>query len=283
VSIVLLVRCCGSLTRRRALRAAITLVLLLACALPPAFAQAPPLVFTADVPEFASADPAGQAAAVVEERGLALWGGAAADFGVGASLSSARWTLRSITSLTAVPVGTHARPTFQQIEITRPVFSLHAVSVAGGGGVRQEWDGTRVLIGRVLAGAEVGRGQLQGSVVVERALSSPEKHDAADVVTSFGWSQRVGHRFSVGLEGIGQDLEGLWDPAEADGGARLLIGPSLHARSRTGNWGASFVAGPVVQTASTALASAPPGAAPPSQGHHFAVFASGTWAPSFRR
>jgi hypothetical protein len=48
--------------------------------------------------------------------------------------------------------------------------------VAGGGGIREEWDGTRTLIGRVLAGSDLGSGHLQGSLVMERATSSPRPH-----------------------------------------------------------------------------------------------------------
>ena len=59
-----------------------------------------------------------------------------------------------------------------------------------------------------------------GNLVVEQVMSSPRAHDAADVITSLGWSRRVTDRLSVGAEGIGQDLEGFWDPTEADGGAK---------------------------------------------------------------
>jgi hypothetical protein len=248
-----------------------------------AFAQTPQLVFTVAAPEPASAETTLQASAVVEERALALWGGTASDFGVGVAVSGRRWTLRTITSMTTLPFGSHDRQTFQQIEIVRPLLSIGSISVAGGGGIRQEWDGTRVFIGRVLAGADAGPGRLQGSLVMERAVSSPLRHDAADVVTSLGWSRRIGRRFSVGVEGIGQDVEGLWDPAEAEGGAKLLVGPSLHVQSTSGEWAASLTAGPVVHTASTASPPVASAAANPYVGHHFGIFASASWVPSLRR
>lgn len=248
-----------------------------------ALAQAPPLVFTVAVPDYRNpSDTILQASAVVEERGLALWGGTASDFGVGVALSSSRWTVRSITSMTTLSVTGRDRPTFQQIELVRPMFSTGSVSVAGGGGVRQEWDGTRVLIGRVLAGSDLGGGRLQGSLVMERAFSSPVTHDAADVVTSLGWSRRIGDRTSMGIEGIGQDLEGLWNPAEADGGAKLLVGPSLHVQSRRGDWAASLTAGPVVTTHSTVSPLGVFGSTP-LRARHFGLFASASWLPSLRR
>ena len=248
-----------------------------------ALAQTPPLVFTVAAPERTSSETTLQASAVVEERGLALWGGAASDFGVGVALSGPRWTIRSITSMTTLPIGSHDRPTFQQIEIVRPVFLTGSTSIAGGGGIRQEWDGTRVLIGRVVAGTDVGRGRLQGSLVIERAVSSPLRHDAADVVTSLGWSRRIGDRISVGVEGIGQDLEGLWNSVEADGGAKLLVGPSLHVQSKRRDWAASLTAGPVVHAPSVASPLDAPTATYPYGGRHFGIFASASWVPSKRR
>jgi hypothetical protein len=246
-----------------------------------ALAQSPQLVFTAPVPERTPTDISLQASAVVEERGLAMWGGGVSDFGVGVTLSSSRWSVRSITSMTTLSVGSRDRPTFQQIEVVRPLFSAGSLSIAGGGGIRQDWDGTRTVIARLLAGSDVGRGRLQGSLVMERAVSSPLRHDAADVVTSLGWSRRIHDRVSVGVEGIGQDLEGLWNPAEADGGARLLVGPSLHAQSKRGDWAATFTAGPVVHTPSVASAQQLP--ASTSVGRHFGIFASASWVPSLRR
>ena len=266
----------------RALRSAGLIFTLCACASGRAFAQAPPLVFTAPTPEPGSSETVLQASATVEERGLALWDGTESDVGVGVALSASRWTVRSISSMTTLPVEGHDRPTFQQVEVVRRLFSTGSMSVAGGGGIRQEWDGTRVLVGRVLAGSDLGRGRLQGSLVMEHTMSSPLIHDAADVVTSLGWSRRIGERFSAGVEGIGQDLEGLWNPAEVDGGAKLLVGPSFHVQSTRGDWAASFTAGPVIHPASVA---SPPGIRPAdsSGGRHFGLFASATWVPSLHR
>lgn len=268
---------------RRSMRSAALVSVLSAGAAVSAFAQSPQLVFTAAAPERTSPEANLQASAVVEERGLALWSGVASDFGVGVTLSGSRWAVRSIASMTALPFGGHDRPTFQQLEIARPLLSIGSMSLAGGGGVRQEWDGTRVLIARTLAGYDIGGGRLQGSLVMERAMSSPLRHDGADVISSLGWSRRVNRSMTIGIEGIGQDLEGLWDPAEADGGAKLLIGPSLHTQSPSGRWTATLTAGPVVHTLSTAPATGLPAGPASSLGNHFGMFASASWVPSPRR
>jgi hypothetical protein len=211
-----------------------------------------------------------------------LWAGNASDVGVGISRSGSRWTLRAITSITALPVDRHARPAFQQIEAGRQLVSAHSLTLAAAGGVRQEWDGTRVFLTRVMTQSPVGGGVLQGSLVIERATSSPVVRDRADLITSIGWARRVGAGLSVGVEGLGQDLEGFWDPAEAEGGARLLVGPSVHVQSSSGNWSASVTAGPVIHTVSSAAIVSDARNALQG-GRHFGVFACGTWIPVRRR
>ena len=245
----------------------------------PVNAQPPPLVFTVAVPDRASSETTVRASAVVEARGLALWSGAASDFGTGVDIAGPTWTVRSITSMTMLRVGDRVRPSFQQIGVGRPLFFVGSASVAGGGGIRQEWDGTRVLVGRVLSGADLGRGRLQGSLVLERALASTMRRDAADVVISVGWTRRLGNRLAVGVEGIGQDLEGFWDAEEAEGGARLLVGPSLHFQSKNGDWSSSVVVGPVLRSSSTVLPTSI-NASHLDAGRHLGFFASASWLPS---
>lgn len=242
-----------------------------------AFPQALPLIFTFGVPERATASATFRVATEVDERALPLWSGNQTDLGAGVSLGGPRWTVRSMTSLTTVPIDHHDRPAFQQVDVVRPLVAAASLSVAGGGGVRQTWDGTQVLLGRLLAAMPLGVGRLQGSVVVERATSSPLKRDSADVITSVGWARPVGSRLSLGVEGIGHDLEGLWDSAEHDGGAKLLVGPSLQVRSTNGEWGASLTAGPVYTSPSTATSGDPRSAG--MSGRHYAVFASASWMP----
>jgi hypothetical protein len=89
----------------------------------------------------------------------------------------------------------------------------------------------------------------------------------------------VSRHLSVGIEGIDQDLEGLWDSAEADGGAKLLLGPSFHAQSADGRWGASITAGPVLQTLSTVSPVDIQRSAHTASGRHFGLFASASWVP----
>ncbi len=243
-----------------------------------------PLVFTVGVPDRApSATTTLQISTSVDERGLAMWSTSTTDFGVAVSASRSRWTLRSIAGLTTLPVENHARPNLWQSEIVSNLYSTRTFSVAGGGGIREEWDGTRTVLGRVMAGSDFAGGRLQGSLVIGRTVFSPHgRRDAADLVTTLGWSRRVSDRFSLGVESIGQDLEGLWDPSEVDGGTRLVIGASLQVQSKHRTWTASLTAGPVLhQTGRPALEST--NSFSPAGGHHFAIFASANWVPALRR
>src|SRR5262245_15802322 len=91
----------------------------------PAFAQTPQLIFTAPTPtsEASALRSVPQVSAVIEERGLALWSGSASDFGVGVTLSTPHWTVRSISSMTELPFDGRQRRSFQQLEIAHPVWS----------------------------------------------------------------------------------------------------------------------------------------------------------------
>ncbi len=55
---------------------------------------------------------------------------------------------------------------------------------------------------------------------------------------------------------MGQDLEGFWDSEEAEGGAKLLIGPSINVAPQSSRFSFSVSGGPVFYaTHSTAVAS----------------------------
>ena len=45
---------------------------------------------------------------------------------------------------------------------------------------------------------------------------------------------------------IGEDLEGFWERNEAEGGARLLMGPSVRFAPPSGHWQVSAAGGPIV-------------------------------------
>ena len=127
-------------------------------------------------------------------------------------------------------------------------------SLALGLGVRHESEGINVLLGRVAAGRRVADAwRLDGNVVFEKPFSTGR--DAVDLLTSFGVARRLVSAVHVGVELIGEDLEGFWEEEEAEGGARLLVGPSLRIAPTTKSWQLSVAGGPIVHATRSGLTS----------------------------
>jgi hypothetical protein len=97
--------------------------------------------------------------------------------------------------------------------------------ISAGGGLRFEDDGT-VGLAMLATGWHTSSWQFDSNVVLEKA-DAPGR-DPIDLIVSAGWLHDVTPLFSVGVEAVGQDLEGFWEENEAEGGARFLLGPSVH-------------------------------------------------------
>jgi hypothetical protein len=123
------------------------------------------------------------------------------------------------------------------------------VSLAAGGGILHEPGGVNVLLARVVAGRNTQSWRLDGNVVFQKPMSS--ERDALDLITSVGLARKLPHGVSLGLEAIGEDLEGFWDSQEAEGGARLLAGPSLHLSPSGQRWQFVATGGPLFHPSNT--------------------------------
>ncbi len=131
--------------------------------------------------------------------------------------------------------------------------STKPVSLAAGAGVMHEAGGVNVLLARVVAGHNAQSWRTYGNVLFQKPLSS--ERDAVDLVTSVGWAHKLPRGVSLGVEAIGEDLEGFWEAEEAEGGARLLIGPSLHISPGKQRWQFIATGGPLFHPSDTGLAS----------------------------
>jgi hypothetical protein len=121
--------------------------------------------------------------------------------------------------------------TYQTSQQGEMLVSLLAPRASGpalavGGGVLHEAGGANVLLARIVAGHEGTATRLHGNLLFQKPLSAAR--DTVDVISSVGWAARLTPTWAIGVEAIGEDLEGFWDPLEAEGGARLLVGPSVH-------------------------------------------------------
>ena len=80
---------------------------------------------------------------------------------------------------------------------------------------------------------------------------------------------------SLGVEAIGEDLEGFWDAEEAEGGARILAGPSLHISPTGRRWQMTATGGPVFHPSNSSRSSGAIRDLPPiTTGTSYAVKAS---------
>jgi hypothetical protein len=116
------------------------------------------------------------------------------------------------------------------------------ISVAAGGGVLREPDGVSVLLARVTAARDAPSWRLHGNVLIQRALDP--NRDSLDLAFTSGWCHTVASGVALGIEEVAEDLEGFWDPNEAEGGARILIGPSFHLAPHGRAWQFTATGGP---------------------------------------
>jgi hypothetical protein len=132
-------------------------------------------------------------------------------------------------------------PPARHAELLASVLAAPRYQVAAGSGVRHEAGGTDVVFGRVVAGVRAAGGQLTGNLLVEHALSA--YRDAADMITTVGWTHGVGGGMHLGLEMRAEDLEGFWSTEEAEGGARLFVGPAIAVHRAGSRWAVRATAG----------------------------------------
>lgn len=145
----------------------------------------------------------------------------------------------------------------QQAEVLKDLLggTSHTRLAVGVGG-RREWNGTAAMLARISVGRVFDHSALFGNAVLERPFAGGR--DPLDLVVSLGWTRRLNRAVSLGIEAIGEDLEGFWDPNEAEGGARLFAGPSVHVAVPGSALHVTFAVGPVIHASTSDRASTAP-------------------------
>jgi len=144
--------------------------------------------------------------------------------------------------------------TSQEIEVLKDVRPAdHGLGLSMGLGVRREWEGATVLLGRVSAGRAFAGSSLFGNLRFERPLQ--RGRDGIDLITTVGWLRRFGAALHVGVEAVGEDLEGLWEKEEAEGGAKVFVGPAVHVAPPHRSWSVSLAGGPILYATRTGRSS----------------------------
>ena len=136
----------------------------------------------------------------------------------------------------------------QQVELLRDVVgggANRSRSLALGLGLTREYGGTTALFSRVALARSWRSQRLVANAIFEKPFASGR--DAIDIITSAGWMYGAADGVQLGLEAVGQDLEGFWEAEEAEGGARLFFGPVLTVPLAREGWRFSFGGGPVLR------------------------------------
>lgn len=119
------------------------------------------------------------------------------------------------------------------------------VQFSAGAGIRHEYGGTNVIIARALVGKQFTSWNITGNLLLEKPLSS--FRDEIDLMTTLGCSYSLSTLFHVGIEAVGQDLEGFWDDEEAEGGATLFAGPTVGVLVPGSNLQITLGGGPIIR------------------------------------
>lgn len=111
-----------------------------------------------------------------------------------------------------------------------------------GVGASRDFNNIGSLLSRVTISYDAPRWKAGGNVLFEKAFA--RNRDKIDIISSFGFHHLLFGKLYGGFETVGEDLEGLWSE-EAEGGAKLLVGPSLNMTTNNSKISFSVSGGPV--------------------------------------
>jgi hypothetical protein len=132
-----------------------------------------------------------------------------------------------------------------QVELLGNIGRSHSPLVlAVGAGAMRDYTGTGVALGRVVAGYRGARTLAVANLRLEHAFTrAQDQRDALDVITTVGATRDIASGIRLGVESVAEDLEGFVEADEAEGGAKLMIGPTIGIGMR--RWTMQLTAGPV--------------------------------------
>ncbi|MXV16404.1 hypothetical protein [Hufsiella ginkgonis] len=110
-------------------------------------------------------------------------------------------------------------------------------------GVSRDWENVKSVSSRITASFDAAKWRFGGNMRFEKSFNA--SRDKIDFTTSAGFHHSIGKTVYGGIEAVGQDLEGFWEEDEAEGGARLFIGPSVNIVPGSSRFGFSACGGPV--------------------------------------
>jgi hypothetical protein len=101
----------------------------------------------------------------------------------------------------------------------------NGIGLSVGLGMIRDFRGDAIGRSRLTLSRSLGNLELAGTTIVEVPFASDR--DAVDLVMGVGSTYKVTPWMNAGAEVLGEDLEGFWEEDEAEGGARLIAGPTV--------------------------------------------------------
>ncbi|MHA4895416.1 hypothetical protein ACXZ1K_11725 [Pedobacter sp. PWIIR3] len=135
----------------------------------------------------------------------------------------------------------------QQAEVLRDLIgggkATHGFRLGLGLGASRDWSNVKSAISRIVLSYDQSKWRATGNLRFEKAFES--SRDKLDFISSLGFQYRLSPSVFLGFEAVGQDLEGFWEADEAEGGAKLMVGPSLNVSPVNSKLSISLSGGPV--------------------------------------
>ena len=135
----------------------------------------------------------------------------------------------------------------QQAEVLRDFIGGNkpeGIRIGASLGFRREFNNDKVALSRITAAFESLQWRFGGNVRFEKAFD--KNRDDIDVISSIGVHRQITGQLFGGIEAVGQDLEGFWEANEAEGGARMLVGPSLNYAPVSSRFSFTLCGGPII-------------------------------------
>jgi hypothetical protein len=140
-------------------------------------------------------------------------------------------------------------------ELLANLFDRSARRVfAVGLGVGRERSRQMVALGRVVGGYRSDRWEAIGNLRLERVVGrddTPGGRDGIDVITTVGAAHAVGSVVRLGIEAVAEDIEGFFEKDEAEGGAKLMVGPTVVLAPTGARWNLLLGGGVVTRLTSS--------------------------------
>ncbi|HEY8930242.1 MAG TPA: hypothetical protein VIM55_13675 [Mucilaginibacter sp.] len=143
----------------------------------------------------------------------------------------------------------------QQAEVLRDFIGGNnpsGIRIGGSLGFRREFNNDKVALSRITAEFDNLNWKIGGNVRFEKAFD--KDRDGIDVISSIGVHRQISGQLFGGFEAVGQDLEGFWETGEAEGGAKLLIGPSLNFTPLASRFSFTLCGGPIIYATHSTVA-----------------------------